>query len=439
MLRTCVKIWKFKFSIANLRAFHSSTVYNKKYCCKLLIVGGGHAGTSMAHKFSKILNQKSIIVIEPSEVHYYQPAFTLVASGLKRLRDCARTTIGTLPKDVVWIKDEAVAICPLSDRVVTKNNDEVSYEYMIIAVGVAMDYERIEGLVDALEDYPNIATIFSTKYVEKTFECMKNFKGGTALFTAPQTPTKCLSASFKICFMGEDYFKRRCKLDKVDVVYATAQKKIFPVPIYERTILDVANRRKIDLQFRTTLIKVIPERNEAIFQRENGTIKKIIYDFLHVTPPMYPPVVLCECKELISKYNYVDVDMNTLQHKKYPNVFALGDCTPGVSNKTSSAVGVQSGIVYDNLKAVMQGHQLPAFYDGYTACPILTCYGKCIMAEFNYKNERSESLPCDQNKESHLMYFATNHILPSIYWRLSVKGRWNVKQSFLRTFRRTNK
>ena len=57
---------------------------------------------------------------------------------------------------------------------------------------------------------------------------------------------------------------------------------------------------------------------------------------LHVTPPMSTPSVLWR-SALVDDSNFVAVDKHTLQHVKYKNVFALGDCTTAPTSKTAAA------------------------------------------------------------------------------------------------------
>ena len=83
------------------------------------------------------------------------------------------------------------------------------------------------------------------------------------------------------------------------------------------------------------------------------------YSLLHVCPPMKPQIELRNSK-LSDPNGFVDVNKETLQHKKYPNVFALGDCTNIPTGKTAAAVAAQSEILEANLKSLMEGKSLNA-------------------------------------------------------------------------------
>ncbi|KAI4455329.1 sulfide:quinone oxidoreductase [Holotrichia oblita] len=419
------------------KLFSTTSVWKEKHCCKLLIIGGGTAGCNIAHRFSRILRPNDIIIVEPSEVHYYQPDFTFVGAGVKKLRDTLKATIQVLPDKAIWLKDEVTELCPHVNSAITKKGDIIEYEFMILAVGLELCIGKVKGLAEAFEESRNVCTIYSPKYVEKSFRCLKDFARGVAVFTCPKTPTKCFSASLKICFLAEDYFRRNDKVCEAHILFCTGLRRTIPVECYEEVILKVVKRKKIDLHIRTNLIEVQPDKNTAIFQclDNPGETIKMEYNMLHVTPPMGSANVLRNCTELSNKYGYADVNPNTLQHKKYPNVFAIGDCTPGITNKTSSAIGVQSIIVYQNLLSVVRGKPPKMHYDGYTACPVVTGYGTCILAEFDYKNNACESLPWKQNSESRLNYYLKKDVLGKLYWKYSVKGRNTFNRSLLRMFK----
>ncbi|KAK9720887.1 hypothetical protein QE152_g21868 [Popillia japonica] len=292
---------------------------------------------------------------------------------------------------------------------------------MILAVGLQLCIQRVKGLSGALDDFRNVCTIYSPKYAEKTFKCLKDFNRGVALFTCPKTPIKCLSASLKICFIAEDYFRRNDKACEAEILYCSGLRKIFPVEVYEKTILKVIKHP----------IRYAARHTSDELRRSSADLQGI----MHVTPPMSCAEVLRTCKELSNKYGYADVNLQTLQHKMYPNIFGLGDCTPGITNKTSSAVGAQSQIVYQNVLSIFRGKYPIAHYDGYTACPVVTGYGTCILTEFDYNNKPCESFPWKQNSESRLNYFLKRNVLGKLYWRYNVKGKSNFNRNLLKMFK----
>jgi sulfide:quinone oxidoreductase len=71
----------------------------------------------------------------------------------------------------------------------------------------------------------------------------------------------------------------------------------------------------------------------------------------------------------------------------------------------------------------MRGEPLTAKYDGYTSCPIVTGYGKLVLAEFDYEGKPQETFPVDQSKERLSMYLLKAYGLPRLYWDGMLRGR----------------
>lgn len=137
---------------------------------------------------------------------------------------------------------------------------------------------------------------------------------------------------------------------------------------------------------------------------------------------MGPPTILAG-SPLADQNGWVDVDKATLRHTRYDNIFALGDCSNLPTSKTGAAIRKQAPALVRNLLAAMQGLPLPARYDGYTSCPVVTGIGKLVLAEFDYQKEPAESFPIDQSQERWSMWLLKRYLLPLMYWRGMLKGR----------------
>ncbi|KAF9823283.1 hypothetical protein SFRURICE_019092, partial [Spodoptera frugiperda] len=338
--------------------------------CKLLVVGGGAGGCSVAWRFARKL-KNCLIVLEPCRVHYYQPGFTLVGAGIKNLQAMYKPLPSVLPHNITWIHDRAEGFCPSENLVVTWNGDKIYYEYMVIAVGIRNDYDKVIGLVQAL-DNPRcpVSTIYSPMYCSKTWMNIKDFNGGHALFTFPVVGGKCSGAAMKIMFLAQDYWRKQKIIGKTNITYNTGAEDIFGVPKYADAIRALAVSRGIVPNYGADLVEVSPKG--AVFMGPCGETICFPYNMLHVTPPMAPQYCLQQCGELSTAAGYLDVNTDTLQHTRYPNVFGLGDCTCTPNSKTAAAVAPQSYVVERNLRNVMSGKAPSAKYNGYGACPLIT-------------------------------------------------------------------
>ncbi|KAL1464993.1 hypothetical protein WDU94_004591 [Cyamophila willieti] len=387
----------------------------------------------MAAKFTSSLGKGQVTIVEPTDTHYYQPMFTLIGGGMKTLSQSRRPMKQVLPSGAEWVKDKIVSFDPDNNRVRTQEGKQIEYEYMIVASGVQMYYERVKGLLEALDDPDSgVSTNYSPHYVEKTLKNLQRFQQGNALYTFPNTPIKCGGAPMKAVLIGDEYLRKHGKRDVAKLTYCTGMGAFFPSPFYAEKIQNILLGRGVELHKNKTLVEVDRAGKEAVFQ-SGDTTERIRYDIMHVTPPMGPVPELAT-SPLVDQTGYVTVDKATLQHVKYSNVFAMGDCSNLPTSKTAAAVAAQCKIVYDNLGAVMTHKALPQLYNGYTSCPLVTGYSKCLLAEFDYTLKPLETFPLDQSKERSIMFQLKKEIMPLLYWQLMLRGYWNGPGVFRNMF-----
>ncbi|CAG5131911.1 unnamed protein product [Candidula unifasciata] len=391
---------------------------------KLVVVGGGTGGCAVASKFASL--GKECVVVEPSDLHYYQPLWTLVGAGLKGFRLSVQPMREVLPKTCDWIKEKAVTFNPKENYIVLESGAKIEYQYLVVAMGIQLDYDKVRGALDALENDPVVASIYHPKWVHKTFPALQEFKGGNAVFTFPNTPIKCAGAPQKIMYLSDEIFRMLDVRDKTSVIYNTALGVIFGVKKYADALLKVVDKRDIKVNYKHNLVEVNHKTRTATFENLDDNSKQVYfqYDFLHLTPPMSSPDVLKK-SPLANEGGWVDLHKHTLQHVKFPNVFGLGDCTSLPTSKTAAAAASQCGILHKNLSAVMSGKPTVPLYDGYTSCPLVTSSKHCILAEFDYEGQPLETLPFNQAREMRLMYNMKAHLLPALYWNGMLRGRWN--------------
>lgn len=411
-----------------LKWFSTSPTNFANHSCKVLIVGGGSGGCAVAAKFAKTLAKNDLIIVEPSDKHYYQPMFTLVGGGIKTLDDSCRTMDDVLPQNAKWFKESVAQFNPKDNSIALSNGDLVKYDIMLIAVGLQLNYDQIPGLLEGLSmPKSGVCSNYSPKYVDRTYEALQNFQSGNAVFTYPNSPVKCPGAPQKICYISEHYFRKNGKRNQANVIYNTSLPVIFGVKKYADALWKIVDDRHITVNLRTNLIEVRPQEKVAVFENLDVPDKKSTfqYEMLHVTPPMSTPDVLRKCKPLVTELGFVDVNKDTLQHNNIKNVFAIGDCSSSPNSKTAASVAAQTQIVYKNMQAVLAGDQPKQIYNGYASCPLVTGYGKCILAEFDYNLKPLETFPISQDKEMWIMYFMKKDCMPSLYWHLMLNGHWN--------------
>ncbi|MBL8192606.1 MAG: NAD(P)/FAD-dependent oxidoreductase [Blastocatellia bacterium] len=389
---------------------------------KIVIVGGGTAGITVAAQLAKRLDSKEIAIIEPSSKHYYQPLWTLVGGGAATKESTERDEADYIPKGVTWIKDKAIEFYPDENYLLTLSGQRINYNFLVVAAGIQIDWDKIKGLKDSLGKN-GVCSNYSYQYVDKTWEYIKNFSGGTAIFTQPPPPFKCGGAPQKIMYLADDYLRKSGVREKSKIIFTSAAAGSFQVKKYADTLDKVMARKSIITKFRHNLIEIKSETQEAVFENLDTKEKTILhYDLLHVSPPQSSPDFI-KRSPLANADGWVDVDKKTLQHNRYKNIFSLGDASSLPTSKTGAAIRKQAPVLVKNLIAAINGKPLVANYDGYTSCPLVTGYGRLVMAEFDYDLKPTETFPIDQSKERLSMYLVKKYLLPEIYWHGMLRGR----------------
>lgn len=389
----------------------------------IVIVGGGTAGITVAARLTKgWFNDRKVTVIEPSEQHYYQPLWTLVGAGLARREATERPEAWVMPRRANWIKDAVSEFDPANNRVRTAGGQTITYDWLVVAAGLQLNWNKIPGLRDAIGQ-GGVCSNYSYATVNSTWDAIRNFRGGTALFTNPSGAVKCGGAPQKIMYLADDRFREAGVRSETDIIYASALPNIFPVDRYRQTLEQVIQRREIECRFRTELVEIRPTTREAILENLDTHERSVIrYDLLHVTPPMGPPDFIAR-SPLADANGWVDVDAHTLRHLRFPSVFALGDCASLPTSKTGAAIRKQAPVLVKNLVAAIGGKPLTATYQGYTSCPLITGIGKLVLAEFDYSKQPDETFPVDQSQERWSMWLLKRYLLPLMYWHGMLRGR----------------
>lgn len=392
---------------------------------QILIIGGGNAGISVAAQLLLKNNKLEIGIIDPSEKHYYQPAWTLVGGGVFDINKTERSEQSVIPNGAKWIKEKVSSFSPDNNSITLDKGETITYDYLVVAPGIQLNWTDITGLEESLGKN-GVTSNYSFKHAPYTFELIKNLKKGKAIFHNPHTPVKCGGAPHKIMYLAADYFKKHGLLNNIDIQYWSGAAKLFAVANYEKTLLNVVKRGNIKLNFLQRLDEIDGANKKAKFvgigEENKNKETWVDYDVIHVTPPQSAPDFI-KTSPLANAGGWVDVDKFTLQHPKYTNIFTLGDASGLPTSKTGAAIRKQAPVVVENILHTINKQPLSAQYSGYTSCPLVTGYGKLVLAEFDYENKPMETFPFDQSKERWSMYQLKRRVLPWLYWNKILTGK----------------
>lgn len=416
---------------------------------QIAIIGAGTAGITVAAQLLQKDSKLDVAIIDPSKDHWYQPAWTLVGADTFEMEKTRRDQKDLIPKGASWVQQRVTSLNPGANSITLDNGEELSYDYLVVAPGIQIDLDGIEGLREAMGKGGVCSNYIDPEYTRKT---LKAFKGGNAIFTQAATPIKCGGAPQKIMYLAAEMFEKMGVQNDTNIVFATPGSVVFGVKEFLPALMNVINRHGITVKFFHKITKIDPVEKKVYFSitatdesnciaiNEKQSIGEevtgeatvaIKYDMLHLAPPQSAPDFIKQSPIAHAdgpNAGWANVDMHSLQNPDYPNVFALGDVAALPTAKTGAAVRKQAPVVVDNILKLIAGNAADnQDYQGYSSCPLVTGYGKMVLAEFGYGNKRMSdpliSTFVDTTKEKYSMWLLKKYALPYMYWNLMLKGK----------------
>jgi len=403
-----------------------------KTSAHIVIAGSGLGGIAVANRLSALLDGAKITIVDAKEEHNYQPGYTLVATGVWPVDKVRDRNADYQPSGVAWVKDMVAGFEPEANTVVTAGGQRIRYDFLVVATGVQLDYAQIEGMdVAAIGTAPGLASVYpSPQAAQATWAAMQAFtqKGGNALMTLPATPLKCAGAPLKMTFMLRDRLQQAGTLGASKISFQSALGNVFGVKAVNDNVLERWKALGIDVAYSHKLAAIDIGARRATFTTPEGEKQEMPYDFIHVVPPMRAPDVVKDSplswKEgPFAAGGWLEVDKTTLQHRRFANVFGIGDINGTPRGKTAATVKKSAPIVAHNLVEAIAGRTPDEAFDGYTSCPLITREGSAMLIEFDYEGRLTPSLPMiEPLQDSYFAWLMKYRLLKPAYVAV-LKGR----------------
>lgn len=391
---------------------------------QIVIVGGGTAGISVAARLLR-KGHSDVAVIEPSEVHYYQPLWTLVGGGQAKASTTVRPEASVMPAGATWIKNAAATVDPDANMVTCADGAAYEYDVLVVCPGIQLDWNRTEGLADALGK-DGVSSNYRFDLAPRTWEFIRGLRSGTAVFAMPSGPIKCAGAPQKIAYLASDYWRKQGVLSDIDVHLVVPTPRLFGIPAIADTLDTIAADYGITVHTNAevTSIDAAARKAGVTHTGEGGAQTLLPYDVLHTVPRQSAPDwIKSSPLSTGDAGGYVEINKHTMQHVRYPNVFSLGDAGSSPNSKTGAAIRKQAPVVVENIDSVLKGRPPAASYNGYGSCPIVTSSHAMLLAEFDYDLNITPSLPLlDPTKPHRGYWYLKKYGLPFMYWNLMLKG-----------------
>lgn len=414
--------------IVGTQANNASVIHHE-----VVIIGGGAAGVAVASSLLSRNSKLDVAIIDPADTHYYQPGWTMVGGGVFKPATTVKTMASVIPSKAKWIQAAVAGFEPDAKQVILEGCRPISYDALIVCPGLKLNWHAIEGLVETLGQN-GVTSNYRYDLAQYTWELVKKFKKGRAVFTQPPMPIKCAGAPQKAMYLSADHWLRSGHLADVDIEFYNSGPVLFGVKEYVPALMEYVKRYRAKLNFNHRLTKIDGPAKKAWFTATdadgNTSTLETTFDMIHVVPPQQAPDFI-RASSLVDAAGWVDVSQDTLQHKRYPSIYALGDVTNCPNAKTAAAARKQAPVVATNILFDLNKGQHRAAYDGYGSCPLTVQRGKIVLAEFGFGGRLLPSFPkwfINSQQPSRLAWILKERILPPIYWWAMLKGReWLAK------------
>ncbi len=390
-----------------------------------LILGAGTGGTMVANKMAHELDPQEwrIIIVDKFETHYYQPGFLFIPFGIYSPSDVIKPKRDFIPHNVEYILSDIELIEPDKHRVLlTKENQVINYDYLVVATGTQIRPEETEGMADD-GWYENKFDFYTIEGATALSRFLKFWKGGRMVLNITEMPIKCPVAPLEFLFLADWFFHERGIRDNVELVFATPLDGAFTRPRASAILGDMLDQKGINL---------VPEFNIGWVDNDEKKIvsydeQEVEYDLL-VTIPTNMGAEVIDHSGMGDELNYVPIDKHTLQSKKWENVWVIGDAGNAPTSKAGSVAHFMLDVLIENILRHMEGMEPLPKFDGHANCYIESGFEKGILIDFNYDVEPLPGKfplpgfgPFSLLKES-----AANHwgkmAFRWIYWNILLKG-----------------
>ncbi len=386
---------------------------------EVVIVGGGNAGISLAARLIRD-GAQDVVLLESESTHRYRPLLNYVGAGEAKMSSLERPAATVMPDGCTWIQDEVVSVDTDGPSVLTRSGRRISATTLVICPGLEEDWDAIPGLEESYA-----AGWAGSTYVVETaplvWPALRDLTGGRVVFSMPPEPAPCSATALKPLFMACDQWRRDGVLQNIDVHLVLPGPSPIGVPkadtILEKTIHSYGIK-----VLRDARVTHLDDRRVTVTTPE-GDHELDDITYAHVVPHYRTARWVAE-SDLAGETDagLADVDPFTLQHRRHPAIWSLGDVADLGIKPSGGALRKQVVVLSHNILA-----SDPASfqrYDGYTVMPITVARHKLMLIEIDRDGRPAPTVSfLDLVQPRRLTWAVDRYALPLTYFKRILRGK----------------
>lgn len=392
---------------------------------RIVVIGGGNAGLSIAGRLRRG-GVDDIVVIEPRTHHVYAPLQSHIAGGRARWSAAVRPQRQVTPRGVTWLQDAVSGVDPGQRRVRLESGEQLAYDQLVVCPGIQNEWNAVSGLEAAMQTSAGVSN-YDLPLAAKASPALRDLQHGTAVFVQADGPTSCPGAAQKPMYLAADWWRSQHRA--VRMLFVTAASTPTGIGSTDAAPIDaelraVMRRYGIEARYDTVLEGVDADRGELRLRGPEGEIETVAYDLLHAQPPQRAAEWIA-ASGLADDHGFVDVDPETLRHRRFADVWAIGDAAEAGVSRSGGALRKQTKAAAQNIIAVLRGAVPSARYAGYSVCPYTVSRRSVMFVEFDREGRLQPTVPGWRTlyREKRLAWLFDRYVLPWVYWHLITQGR----------------
>ena len=348
---------------------------------KVVIVGGGAGGATVAHYVKKDAPALDVTLIEANQTYSSSFFSNLYLGGFRNLDSLNHGYAGLRKVGVKVVHDFAIEVDTAKKVVKTRSGRSYSYDRLVLSPGIDIKYDSIKGYSrEVAASLPHAYTTDAgqKQLLKRQLEAMKD--GGTVAMVMPNNPYRCPPGPYERACMIAHYLKARKPKSKV--VILDPKKAFSKQPVFTEAF-DKYYKGIIELNLTTdiddfSVVSLDPKTREITTKAG----KKVKADVANIIPQQRAGEIAV--KAGCTEGDWCPVDPANFASKKVKDVYVLGDASIAAEMPKSafSANSQAKVVVGDILGDLAKKERFPARYRN--ICWSLVAPDDCVKVGANY-------------------------------------------------------